>query len=65
MGFIIPVRAWTGTILKSRYVRHFRARTVHIHHPEMCGMQCDGDAHDCVDSMDFRVEPAAMKVITP
>jgi diacylglycerol kinase (ATP) len=65
MGFIIPLRAWTGTILKSRYVKHYRARSIRIIHSDLRAMQCDGDAHSCSDNLEFRVEPAAMKVLTP
>lgn len=65
MGFIIPLRAWTGSILKSRYAQRHRAREIRIQHPELRVMQCDGDPHPCTNDMLFRVAPAAMKVLTP
>lgn len=65
MGFIIPLRAWTGSILKSRYARHYRARDVRIQHPDLRILQTDGDPQPCGPDVHFRLRPAALKVLVP
>ena len=65
MGFIIPLRAWTGNILKSRYTRHYRARDVRVMHPELRLLQTDGDPRPCANEVHFRLQPAALKVLVP
>lgn len=65
LGGALVVRAMNGTITKSPYVEHFRAREVVISHPKLKLMQTDGDAHDCEDKIHFRMATAAQKVIVP
>ncbi len=65
LGGVIALRAMTGTIHKSPYVRHFRGRSITISHPELKLMQTDGDAHACENKITFSVQPAAQKVIIP
>lgn len=65
LGAVISLRAWTGTILKSRYVRYYRARAVHIHHPDLSVMQCDGDPHPCAANVVVRLEQRALRVLAP
>ncbi len=65
LGGIITVRAMTGTITKSPYVQHYRAKEVVISHPELRLMQTDGDAHACENSITFTIQKGLQKVITP
>lgn len=65
MSGVIPLRAWTGSILQSRYVRHFRARSIRIHHPDLIMLQTDGDPQSCGTEVHFCMAPAALKVLTP
>ncbi|GAA4464306.1 diacylglycerol kinase family lipid kinase [Nemorincola caseinilytica] len=65
LGGIIALRAMTGTIDKSRYVRHFTGREMTISHPQLRLMQTDGDAHECASSITFRIKPGAQRVIVP
>ena len=65
LGGALVLRAMNGTITKSPYVEHFRAREVVISHPKLKLMQTDGDAHDCDDKIHFRMATAAQKVIVP
>lgn len=65
LGGLIVLRAMTGTIYKSPYVKHYRAREVTISHPELRLMQTDGDAHACESKIHFRIEQGAQKVLVP
>ena len=65
LGCLISLRAWTGSILKSRYVRHYRAREVHIHHPDLRIMQTDGDPHPCDANVVVRLQERAIRVLAP
>ena len=65
VGGIIALRAMTGTIADSPYVRHFRGEEITISHPELKLMQTDGDAHACDNNITFSVKKGALKVIVP
>lgn len=65
LGGLITIRAMTGTITKSPYVKHYRAKEVVISHPELRLMQTDGDAHACENSITFTIKKGLQKVITP
>lgn len=65
VGWGILVRALTGTITNSRYVKHYRARNINITHPALRLLQTDGDARACGNSIDFSVVPGEIAVLTP
>lgn len=65
LGGIVALRAMTGTITKSPYVKFMRAKEVTISNPILKLMQTDGDAHDCEPTIHFKLKPAAQKVIVP
>lgn len=65
LGGLIVLRAMTGTINKSPYVKHYRAKEVTIAHPELRLMQTDGDAHECGNKVHFTIEKGLQKVIIP
>ncbi len=65
LGGLLVWRAMNGTITESPYVRHFYGKEITISHPKLKLMQTDGDAHECGDTIHFRVEKTTQKVIVP
>lgn len=65
LGGLIALRAMTGTIHKSPYVRHLTAKEITISHPELKLMQTDGDAHECASSITFKIKAGAQRVVVP
>jgi diacylglycerol kinase (ATP) len=65
MGGTLVIRAMNGTIVNSPYVEHLRGREITISNSALRLMQTDGDAHVCEQSISFRIEQGALKVITP
>lgn len=65
LGAGLAIKARWGNIADSNYVTQFQAKTLRIEHPDLKWMQCDGDPHRCGMSLEFRVEPGALKVIVP
>lgn len=65
LGGAIALRAMWGDITDSKFVTHYRAKTVSISHPDLRMMQTDGDAHACTNRLHFRIAPQAMDVIVP
>jgi len=65
MGGLIALRAMTGTITRSPYVKHFTGKEITISHPNLRLMQTDGDAHECSNSITFKIAPGAQRVIVP
>lgn len=65
LGGALALRAMKGDIRSSRFVTHYRAKSISISHPDLDLMQTDGDAHACVNHLEFRIEPKAMDVIVP
>lgn len=61
----IVVRAMTGTLTSSPYVKHYRGKDIIISHPELKLMQTDGDAHQCTNKVHFKMVHSAQKVIVP
>lgn len=65
LGGLLVMRAMNGTIIDSPYVKHYTGKDVVIHHPKLTLMQTDGDAHECTDTIHFRIEKGLQKVIVP
>ncbi len=65
LGGAIVLRAISGTIAGSFFVKHYRAKEVVVTNPGLRLMQTDGDAHVCSDKINFRVEQGAQKVLVP
>ncbi len=65
LGGELVLRAMNGTITDSSYVEHYRAKEVTIYHPQLKWMQTDGDAHKCENTINFKIEKGAQKVIVP
>jgi len=65
LGGMLVMRAMNGTITNSPFVDHYTAKEVTISHPKLKLMQTDGDAHECANSIHFRIEKGVQKVIVP
>lgn len=65
LGGLLVMRAMNGTIIDSPYVKHYTGKDIVIHHPKLRLMQTDGDAHECTDTIHFRIERGLQKVIVP
>lgn len=65
LGVILVMRALNGTITKSAFVKHFRAKEIIITSPELRLMQTDGDVHSSGNSIHFKVMPKALKIVVP
>lgn len=65
LGGMLAFRAMKGSILKSPFVKHYRAKEISIVHPDLKLMQTDGDAHPTTNRIHFRVQPAAQEVFVP
>ncbi|HEY9177742.1 MAG TPA: hypothetical protein VIN07_08635, partial [Flavipsychrobacter sp.] len=65
LGGLLVWRAMNGTIAESPYVRNYKGKEITITHPKLCLMQTDGDAHECSNTIHFRIEKGKQKVIVP
>lgn len=65
LGGIIALRAITGTIAGSRYVRHIRGQHIVITRPGLHTMQLDGDARPCAESITFSIRPRSLAILVP
>ncbi|MEZ5017855.1 MAG: diacylglycerol kinase family lipid kinase [Flavipsychrobacter sp.] len=65
LGGMLVLRAMNGTITKSKYVEHYRAKEISIHHPDLKLMQTDGDAHDCANTIKFTITKGEQKILVP
>lgn len=65
LGGALVMRAMNGTITDSPFVTHYNGKEITISHPKLKLMQTDGDAHECSDTVHFRIEKGKQKVIVP
>lgn len=65
LGGMLVWRAMHGSILRSPYVKTYKARRIRISAPELKLLQTDGDAHPCNEAVDFEILPAALEVLVP
>jgi diacylglycerol kinase (ATP) len=65
LGAVIAMRAFNGSILKSKYVLHFKGRNITISHPELSLLQMDGDVYKCGTEVKIEMQPASLHVIIP
>ncbi len=61
----IAFRAFTGSLLNSRYIIHATGREIKIQHQELHQFQADGDLHTCNTILKATVIPKAIRVIVP
>ncbi len=64
-GALIAMRAFRGTLLKSRFVEFHRGKHVVIRHPSLRMLQVDGDVHPCTSEIDVSILPGAIKILVP
>lgn len=63
-----PVLVWRlfrGTANRSRKVVHLRGSQIDIHRPSEGAMHCDGDPVVMGESLQIRIQPAALSVLVP
>lgn len=65
LGAMIALRAFKGTLLKSKYVAHYRAKRVTIGNPDLELFQADGDTHACKATLEIEMLEKAINVIVP
>ncbi|WP_118972306.1 diacylglycerol/lipid kinase family protein [Taibaiella koreensis] len=65
LGSAIAIRAFNGTILKSKYVTHLKGQKVVIRHPKLNLLQMDGDVHPCGHEISIEMIRSALPVVTP
>lgn len=65
LGSYIALRAFNGSLLKSKYVKHLRGKRVTIRHPKLTILQTDGDVHACGNELKVEMMPAALRVMIP
>ncbi|MBS1772576.1 MAG: diacylglycerol kinase family lipid kinase [Bacteroidetes bacterium] len=65
LGGMLVLRAMSGTITKSPFVKHYLGKEITIKHAELNTMQTDGDAHPCGKEIQIRIHHAAQNVIVP
>lgn len=65
LGMVIAIRAFTSTLLKSKYVVHHRGKHITIHHPDLNSLQFDGDVSPCDNTVTIEMQPLGLKVLAP
>ena len=65
LGGALVLRLINGSITKSLFVKHFKAKEIVVSHPNLKLMQTDGDAHDCDNKVVFSIKPAAQHILLP
>lgn len=65
LGGALVMRAMSGTIADSPFVKQYMGKEIEIYHPKLRLMQTDGDAHECSNRVRFHIEKGLQKVIVP
>lgn len=65
LGAGIAIRAFNGSILKSKYVRHLKGKKIVIRHPGLNLLQMDGDVHPCGPEVAVEMLEGALQIIAP
>lgn len=65
LGALIALRAFKGTLMKSKYVLHYKGKHVTIRHPQLSLLQMDGDVHKCGSEVKVEMLEAALNIIVP
>jgi len=63
IGGLIAMKAFNGTLLKSRFVEHYKGKSISIRHKGLTLMQADGDVHSCKEEIRVRILPQALSVL--
>ncbi len=62
---IIGLQAFTESLLKNRYVKHYRARNVQIINANNKVMQMDGESIDCGNSISICLHEKSVRLLCP
>jgi len=65
IGGLIAIKAFNGTLLKSRFVEHYKGKNIIIRQQGLTLMQADGDVHACKEEIKIRMLPKALSVLLP
>lgn len=65
LGALIALRAFNGSLMKSRYVLHFKGKKIRISHPQLSLLQMDGDVHQCGHEVHIEMMNAALNILVP
>ncbi len=65
LGALIALRAFNGTLMKSKYVLHFKGKKVTISHPKLSLLQMDGDVHPCSNEVNIEMIKAGLNILVP
>lgn len=65
LGALIALRAFNGTLMKSRYVLHYKGKNITISHPRLNLLQMDGDVHQCGNKVKIEMMNAALNILVP
>ncbi|RYZ38552.1 MAG: diacylglycerol kinase family lipid kinase [Sphingobacteriales bacterium] len=65
LGALIAIRAFNGSLMKSKYVLHFKGRNITISHPQLSLLQMDGDVHPCGNEVKIEMLPAGLNILVP
>jgi diacylglycerol kinase (ATP) len=65
LGALIALRAFNGTLMKSKYVLHFKGKKVTISHPKLNLLQMDGDVHKCGNEVKIEMMSACLNILVP
>jgi YegS/Rv2252/BmrU family lipid kinase len=65
LGALIALRAFQGTLMKSKYVLHFKGKNVTISHPQLSLLQMDGDVHKCGNKVKIEMLQASLNILIP
>lgn len=63
MASLIALRAFSGSILQSRYVTYLKGKKIKISHPEMTLLQLDGETYPCGEAVCIEMLPRALRVM--
>ncbi len=62
-GFGVALLSLQGKLLESRYVHHYRGKSIKIASEYLALLQTDGDAYPCNSEVRFSIQPQALKVM--
>lgn len=65
LGALIALRAFRGTLMKSKYVLHFKGKNITISHPQLSLLQMDGDVHKCGHEVKIEMLQASLNILVP
>jgi diacylglycerol kinase (ATP) len=65
LGALIALRAFQGTLMKSKYVLHFKGKNVTISHPQLSLLQMDGYVHKGGNKLKIQIRKPSLNILIP